>query len=263
VDYAKVCEALVSKLTERGAGVVTRARVERLDQRAGAWLAHTPAGDFRGRFPGELRRPALRPAWPSWRASAATCASCPFAAEYYQIKRSRQSLVRNLIYPVPDPRFPFSGRALHASDPPAASRPARMPCWRCRARATQDRFQRARPVRRIKLWRPVAFPAALSIDVLVRIAAQFQPANVLPLAAAAGAGNSAGRPRDRRLRRARAGHHTGRRAGAGFPIDRAPNALHVLNAPSPRPRRRWRSERRLREWWSCDWDGTKGPGKIS
>ena len=32
VDYAKVCEALVRKLTERGAAVVPGARVERLDR---------------------------------------------------------------------------------------------------------------------------------------------------------------------------------------------------------------------------------------
>jgi L-2-hydroxyglutarate oxidase len=33
----------------------------------------------------------------------------PFRGEYYKIKPQRQSLVRNLIYPVPDPKFPFLG----------------------------------------------------------------------------------------------------------------------------------------------------------
>ncbi len=33
----------------------------------------------------------------------------PFRGEYYEIVRDRQHLVRNLIYPVPDPRFPFLG----------------------------------------------------------------------------------------------------------------------------------------------------------
>jgi L-2-hydroxyglutarate oxidase LhgO len=33
----------------------------------------------------------------------------PFRGEYYKLKEDRQSLVRNLIYPVPDPKFPFLG----------------------------------------------------------------------------------------------------------------------------------------------------------
>lgn len=33
----------------------------------------------------------------------------PFRGEYYSLKKERRSLVRNLIYPVPDPNFPFLG----------------------------------------------------------------------------------------------------------------------------------------------------------
>jgi L-2-hydroxyglutarate oxidase len=33
----------------------------------------------------------------------------PFRGEYYEIKPERRFLVRNPIYPVPDPRFPFLG----------------------------------------------------------------------------------------------------------------------------------------------------------
>jgi L-2-hydroxyglutarate oxidase len=33
----------------------------------------------------------------------------PFRGEYYELVPERQFLVRNLIYPVPDPRFPFLG----------------------------------------------------------------------------------------------------------------------------------------------------------
>ena len=33
----------------------------------------------------------------------------PFRGEYHMIRKGRQSLVRNLIYPVPNPEFPFLG----------------------------------------------------------------------------------------------------------------------------------------------------------
>ena len=33
----------------------------------------------------------------------------PFRGEYYQLRQDRRSLCRNLIYPVPDPNFPFLG----------------------------------------------------------------------------------------------------------------------------------------------------------
>jgi L-2-hydroxyglutarate oxidase LhgO len=33
----------------------------------------------------------------------------PFRGEYFKIRPERQDLVRNLIYPVPDPKFPFLG----------------------------------------------------------------------------------------------------------------------------------------------------------
>lgn len=37
------------------------------------------------------------------------CRIVPFRGEYYQVKAERGYLVKNLIYPVPDPRFPFLG----------------------------------------------------------------------------------------------------------------------------------------------------------
>ena len=33
----------------------------------------------------------------------------PFRGEYYKLKKEKESLVKNLVYPVPDPKFPFLG----------------------------------------------------------------------------------------------------------------------------------------------------------
>ena len=38
-----------------------------------------------------------------------TSGSCPFRGEYFELLEERRELVRGLIYPVPDPEFPFLG----------------------------------------------------------------------------------------------------------------------------------------------------------
>ena len=108
VDYARVCAALVARIAERGARVVTGARVLRLRTAGAGWVAETGAGDFAadylincaglqcdrvGELAGERREVRI----------------LPFRGEYYKIRAERQQLVRHLIYPVPDPRFPFLG----------------------------------------------------------------------------------------------------------------------------------------------------------
>lgn len=105
VDYRKVCEALVRQIPGE---VVTNAKVRALRQTPNGWLAETEAGDFEtrtlincaglhcdrvGELAGVPRRLRI----------------VPFRGEYYKIRPERQSLVRHLIYPVPDPKFPFLG----------------------------------------------------------------------------------------------------------------------------------------------------------
>jgi L-2-hydroxyglutarate oxidase len=108
VDYPRVCEVLARKLTERGAQVVTGARVTALRQAKGEWIAQTGAGDFTGDFLITCaglysdRVPALAGERRGTRV-------LPFRGEYYKLRPERQHLVRHLIYPVPDPRFPFLG----------------------------------------------------------------------------------------------------------------------------------------------------------
>ena len=108
VDYPRVSQTLATRLRERGARVVTRAQVKRIKRAGDSWIAETTAGDFESDFlincaglhcdrvaalAGEHREMRI----------------LPFRGEYYRLKPERQYLVRNLIYPVPDPRFPFLG----------------------------------------------------------------------------------------------------------------------------------------------------------
>jgi L-2-hydroxyglutarate oxidase len=108
VDYPQVCDALVARLTAGGAEVITGARVDRIRQSGAGWVCESAVGEYQSDFlincaglhcdrvaelAGERRDMRI----------------LPFRGEYYQIRPERQSLVRHLIYPVPDPQFPFLG----------------------------------------------------------------------------------------------------------------------------------------------------------
>ena len=100
----------------RGAGgeVRDRGARDRLPARAAAAGRGGPrAGDARGAPCAAARWSTAPGSSPTaWRASAASspaCASSPSAASTTTSCRRGTHLVRNLIYPVPDPRFPFLG----------------------------------------------------------------------------------------------------------------------------------------------------------
>lgn len=107
-DFPGVCRALEGDIRKRGAEVVTGARVTAIRREGRGWrILHTQgetpcdylvscAGLHSDRVAALTgRRPAVR--------------IVPFRGEYYLIRPERQSLVRNLIYPVPDPSLPFLG----------------------------------------------------------------------------------------------------------------------------------------------------------
>jgi L-2-hydroxyglutarate oxidase len=107
VDYPRVCEALVTELTGRGARVVTNARVDAIRREGAGWLTSTTADEFESDFLINCAglhsdRVAELAAEPR------DMRILPFRGEYYKIRPDRQHLVRHLIYPVPDPQFPSS-----------------------------------------------------------------------------------------------------------------------------------------------------------
>jgi L-2-hydroxyglutarate oxidase len=108
VDYAAVARAMASEIERKGGMIVKRARVTRLVRDSSGWQAISSAGDFRAGFVvvcGGLQSDRLvRDSGMQPEAKIV-----PFRGEYYELTPGRQHLVRNLIYPVPDPKFPFLG----------------------------------------------------------------------------------------------------------------------------------------------------------
>ncbi len=108
VDYPAVCEKLGELIRQRGGEIRTGVKVLRLIRRENEWTVETSAEAIRSRFVvacGGLHADRLVKAT----GQAPAVKIVPFRGEYYNLKPQRQHLVRHLIYPVPDPNFPFLG----------------------------------------------------------------------------------------------------------------------------------------------------------
>ncbi len=108
VDYPAVCEKLGELIRKRGGEIELNARVLKIFSDGGERIVETSAGNFRTKFVitcGGLHSDRLVKA----SGQKPSAKIIPFRGEYYQIKKERQFLVRNLIYPVPDRKFPFLG----------------------------------------------------------------------------------------------------------------------------------------------------------
>lgn len=108
VDYPGVCAKLGELIRNHGGEIRLNTRVGKMVSNAGGWTIETAAGIFSSKFIitcGGLHADRLVRA----AGQKPTAKIIPFRGEYYQIKKERQHLVRNLIYPVPDPKFPFLG----------------------------------------------------------------------------------------------------------------------------------------------------------
>ncbi|HVU33372.1 MAG TPA: L-2-hydroxyglutarate oxidase [Opitutaceae bacterium] len=108
VDYQAVCDAMERELRAGGATVTLGAKVLRIRRHGGESIVETTAGPFvadfvvacAGLYSDRVAAAAGEP-----RAARIV----PFRGEYYRLRPSAEHLVRHLIYPVPDPTFPFLG----------------------------------------------------------------------------------------------------------------------------------------------------------
>jgi len=112
-DYPAVCRALAREIESQGGEVITRAEVTGIHRQSNSgesnqWRVLTSAGEY------EASRIVTCAGLEADRVAALTgrprsVRIMPFRGEYYKIRPDREFLVRNLIYPVPDPQFPFLG----------------------------------------------------------------------------------------------------------------------------------------------------------
>jgi (S)-2-hydroxyglutarate dehydrogenase len=108
VDYRSVCDVMANKIQSNGGRVVPNSQVRTLEFREGEWTASCDTGEWHAdclintaglycdrvcKLAGE--RPEVR--------------IIPFRGEYYRLRDEALHLCRNLIYPVPNPAFPFLG----------------------------------------------------------------------------------------------------------------------------------------------------------
>lgn len=108
VHFPDVVRSYANDLCQAGGEIVTGARFFRFLRRDQHCILCTTKGEIHARFVvncgglhcDEIARacgiePGIR--------------IIPFRGEYYTVRKEKEFLVRNLVYPVPDPRFPFLG----------------------------------------------------------------------------------------------------------------------------------------------------------
>lgn len=242
IDYRAVCRTLARLAIERGADLVTGARVTAVrGARSGVVVEYDGGGRAgHGHSGGEVAADFLINCAGLYADRIASIAGVepevrivPFRGEYYELVPERRHLVRGLVYPVPDPELPFLGvhltrmidGSVHAG-PNAVLAFAR-------------EGYRWRDVNLAETAETLAYPGFL------RMASHNVETGVREVARSLSRGAFAASlarlvPAIERRDIVRAGSgvraQAVRRDGSladDFVIQRAPHQLHVLNAPSP------------------------------
>jgi L-2-hydroxyglutarate oxidase LhgO len=108
VDFRRIALAMADDLRAQGVEILTGREVRGLDERDGEVVVATPAGEVGATV--VVACAGLQ----ADRVAALSGARdgpriVPFRGDYYTLTAEARGLVRGLIYPVPDPRFPFLG----------------------------------------------------------------------------------------------------------------------------------------------------------
>lgn len=107
-DFAAVARAIASLATRHGAFLAANARLQAVRDEPGQLLLSTRGGEFRARaLVGCAGLQSDRVARLCGVDPGVTVV--PFRGEYHRLVSGREGLIRGLVYPVPDPAFPFLG----------------------------------------------------------------------------------------------------------------------------------------------------------
>ncbi len=108
VDYRAVCAAMEKDLVGAGGTIKVVSRARRICPDGRGWRIETERGDIEceflvncaGLYSDQVARMA---------GERLGLRIVPFRGEYYRLRSEAERLVRHLIYPTPDPKFPFLG----------------------------------------------------------------------------------------------------------------------------------------------------------
>ena len=232
VDFKRVAAVYADHVRSAGAEIMTGHRVVGISTRTGAIRLETTQGGLESRYLINCaglhadRVARMMGVDPGIRI-------VPFRGEYYSIRKDRRDLVKALIYPVPNPKFPFLGvhftRSIHGdveAGPNAVLALAREGYTKTaiNLRDTLGTFAfRGFWAMTLKTWKTGlgemhrSFSKRVFVHDLQRLLPGIQAEDLVP----GGAGV-----------RAQAVDRTGRLLD-DFSIHSSQGAIHVLNAPSP------------------------------
>ena len=108
INYTSVVDELAKQIIKRGGEIKTKATVKGFVRKAGECIVNTQMGDYptglvincAGLYSDKIAQLS---------GENSSISIIPFRGEYYVLKSESRHLVNSLIYPVPDPRFPFLG----------------------------------------------------------------------------------------------------------------------------------------------------------
>lgn len=107
-SYQLVCEAYFRLIVQSGGTVKMDTEVKRIEERGNSDILHTSTGEYEARFvincAGLYSDRVARASGTDPKARIV-----PFRGEYFELVPDKRHLVRTLIYPVPNPDFPFLG----------------------------------------------------------------------------------------------------------------------------------------------------------